>query len=552
MKDLLADLQGDDDDEAGGWLSLEQLEKELATLDSGVSAAPVAASSQPFSAASLVVSSQPAAVTTEAPVDAWTLSLQKFAATNLEQEFLEADSARKQAVKPPPGLDFSQAEDYDVQETAKVAPPPGMGPGELNILAQAANKVMQQSREDLTPPPMPPRVGKPPPFTPQNSITLGADGNVIPPTPPPSALPTPAVPDRSVFPMSAGVPPLPPAIPVGVAVPPPRPPGRAWEAHPPPPPLPQRMLYCNAHPQAPPIHAQQLSSRYMSARDISYVIHSILKPLLQSGTTEYDYDVQYHLRRSGAAGGGKTPKKNLEKESASREKKAKQWSNQHATLGHVAKANVTRPRALIAQPVASTGGSDTENKQRASLWKARIYCDQAYQAYFAVVDGWKTGGAVPARYVRLFKCLGLTPVPDDSSKFTSDQTALELLLKLDKGRVLLARILEQALLPPNAMQALLPVIMQVLCTSTPEGVDDRIFVALARIVQTLPSLSGDIIVECVQVIEANSKSALSSTCRMQCVHALLSRGTAMSASDPSFTPKWSETEASFMKLLTGI
>ena len=50
--------------------------------------------------------------------------------------------------------------------------------------------------------------------------------------------------------------------------------------------------------------------------------------------------------------------------------------------------------------------------------------------------------------------------------YVQDSAALQLLLKLHKGKVLVARVLEQALLPPNAVQVLLPAILQVLYTAS--------------------------------------------------------------------------------------
>ena len=70
----------------------------------------------------------------------------------------------------------------------------------------------------------------------------------------------------------------------------------------------------------------------------------------------------------------------------------------HPTLGYVAKSNVTRPRALIATPQPTPKKEDTEEKkQRANLWKARVYCDQAYQSYQKVIDIWRLAppGPVP-------------------------------------------------------------------------------------------------------------------------------------------------------------
>jgi len=695
MQEILADLQVDDSD--AGWLNLEQLEKELSHLDSS-SGGPEGQhhaqlqqqQGEPYaSAASMVVHHArqqqqqqqqqqsvppPPSMQHPQPVpveDAWSLSLQKFTATSFEEDFLQADTARKQQQQHgsqttmPPGLDFSKAEEYD--ETAPMAPPPGIaatgeggekeGAAQQELLSQAADVLMQQlqrqvNQQQRQSPSMPPRPTQMP-LTPQNSISIQSQGTGVPATPPPSAAQTPApakmvVPEQRAMP-SAPPPPAMTAIPVGVPVgvpapyhhpmppqphhlqqpmPPPGAPmvpgGPAWQrpppmlpqphpaSVPPPPSQPQLRLFCNPHPRAHPIPASQLESRYMKPRDISYVVHSILKPLLLAGASSVDsYDIQFHMRLSGpqpgSAGtggggrggrGGKSKKDGggIVDEMQSRSVKSKEWSSEHHALGHVAKTNVARPRALIAQPV-EIAATNLEQKQRASLWKARIYCDQAYQAFFQVMGGWKSGGAssrnaatVQAQYAKLFKCLGINkrnadPACDDTQqgpdaepqqqKFEVEKASLGLLLKLEKGRILLSRILEQALLPPNSVQPLLPATLSILLASSSSSSssmstqatnrndpsDDRLFVAMARVIQTLPSLSGEIVLECVRMIidACKSKEAaaspLSSTSRMQCVHALLHRGGAMAAADDSgdsFKQKWSQAEAEFMKILTGM
>jgi hypothetical protein len=250
-------------------------------------------------------------------------------------------------------------------------------------------------------------------------------------------------------------------------------------------------------------------------------------------------------------------------------------------LGHVAKTNVARPRALISTSTAGLAPADEnagEQRQRASLWRARIYCDQAYQAYFSVLGNWR--GTTPAsslevqtQYRRLFKCLGISPAttvkgaaPDaepsegkENRYQVGDKIPLQLLLKLEKGRILVARILEQAVLPPNAMQAWLPALLEVLLSAFPaaspalaspsqHAIDDRIFAALTRVVQTLPTLAT--LPDCIKA--ANQESALVSTIRMQCVHAILQRGSAeKSRMNPGEQEQWNEAEANFMKLLSG-
>ena len=170
------------------------------------------------------------------------------------------------------------------------------------------------------------------------------------------------------------------------------------------------------------------------------------------------------------------------------------------------------------------------------------------------------------------KCLGIAPVASSASEestspapgggdFQVDPSVLQLFLKLSKGRILFARIVEQALLPPSAVQAVLPATLDILYkTPLPSKenkpgdgnayggdlTDDRCFRALTVVVQTLPVLSGESILNCAERMKAHSESALSSTCRMECLHALLQRGTGLAASnDPSlgdYPKKWKDQE----------
>lgn len=625
MRDLLADLQVDEGGDDAGWLSLEQLEQELANLDDTPSFLPMVPETGPVTttAAGLVVtqqqktlattaawgssslpSTQSSAPTTNPAQDAWSLSLEKFTASALEADFLQADSARKQqrqkeqppsAAGPPPGLDFSQAEEYNVTETASIVRPPGLASdNNQRMLQEAATRLTEASTAR---PPIPARA---PPSTPHNSISFARmerPGPVTPqnsisitPTPPPSAMPTPIVtknlqrseqagPVSPMMPpgtshqqvplMASPTPPFGPPVQVPIAVPLPQS-GPAWQTPPPPPTLVRPgmhptatapVLYCNPHPQAPPIPAAQLSSKYMSARDISYVVHGILRPVLAAGVAESDYDIQYLLRRGGAGTNVQTPSKAdpVDGKSQDRQEKTSEWSKKQHVLGHVAKTNVARPRALIAQPVKTdeeeAGKENMEHKARAALWKARIYCDQAHLAFMQVVEIWKaaTPGGVPPslqpHLIKLMKCLGIT----HNEAYEADPKSLQLLLKLTKGRVLLSRVLEQALLPSKAVFALLPVTLTILYESKPDETDDRLFAALARVVQTIPALplSGSILPS-IKAAQTHNPAALSTTCRIQAVHALLQRGNQAASEDPSRQDEWKQAENDFMESMSGL
>jgi len=174
-----------------------------------------------------------------------------------------------------------------------------------------------------------------------------------------------------------------------------------------PPPQPDRFYFHHPHPTSPPVPASQVASSLMTSRDLSYVIHSILRPLHVLHTDpQEDY---YFLERGrklrlmmqnmnmgmnmtvgfGMAMGnmgtmpmgqegkeesnsapstekedktkknkkGKknketklTPEKARVLEALFREKvetRAKEWKDKSQVLGHVVKSNVHRPRALL-------------------------------------------------------------------------------------------------------------------------------------------------------------------------------------------------------------
>jgi hypothetical protein len=578
MKDLWADLQAGDtkDDEAMmGW-SLEQLERELAHLeDEGPETTQLPPQGMP-SAASLVVShaqermayAMPTAQPTVSAADAWSQSLQSFTVT-LEQDFLAADSARKQTTTAVDEDLLRDVQDYNVSEVVTAHVPPGLAaapfrpPGMPSPAKQAplkknvpddipapprAVKTLERDQETLEEdegeviPPVPGRV----PPTPQNSVSFGDESKWVPPSSdedPPIQAPVMVNPIMMQHHRVMQQPPM--------TNPPPK--QQAWQSRPVQMsrPMPTTPVYCQPDPYAPPIPSVALESSLMKARDLAYVLHSMLKPILIAGASPDDYDILLWQRRSGRMQSPNplAPSKKLETEMTSRSQRSKEWMAEHSTLGHVAKADASRPRALIAVHTA-TETSSAPNKERAILWKARLYVDQGYQAYHTVVQVWKAAppGTVPREIqphlVKLLKCLGLK-LEAPPSTYSVDETALSLLLKLPKGQTLLARILEQALLPPKAVQALLPVALSVAIHSPLDEV--RLFRSFATVITTLPNMEPTCLLESVKAVQHSD--ALSSTSRMECIHALLRRGNSLSTQDASFAPEWARTEQEFMKLL---
>jgi hypothetical protein len=656
MKDLLADLQVGEGD-----FSLEHLERELAQLDNEP---PQVQPQQmaPLNAASLVVSharERQGALANAVPVaapahsqgqgmDAWSLSLQNFTAMSLQDDFLAADSARKQQQAVPynnprvAGLDA--AEDYDIGERpAMGGAPPGMPPGMAGMGAPpAASKppnprifpktpqnslalqeedasllrhdIMQSIAESFKSAPghldtepmallnsipaqqtlapgdgpglAPPAEVIPPqglvanlPGPPESVIPpqRGAPDQAMPPPgeiPPQPNVPTTGPPPAGVYPAqaatfaAAAVPPGaagPGGMPHGIAGVP-RPVllavpagGPAWQTAPTAPVPNAPTIFCNPHPSAPPIPGTALEAKFMTARDVTYVIHSILKPVLAEGVSEDDYHIQYMLRMGGPQANPRKPKHapDMNKEMTSRENRSKEWSSEKGTLGYVSKSNVARPRALIATPQQTE--QDSEHKQRASLWKARIYCDQAYQSFQKAVELWRSAssGGVPPEVqmhlAKLMKCMGIALVDKDCQ---IDAESLKLLVKLSKGQVLIARVLDLALLPPNAVQSLLPPLADALlgaASKIEDSSNDRLFRSMSNVVQKL-NMSSDSLLNCLEVVQRNGKASLSSTARMEYVHILLRKGAFVVGQDPSQDKRaaWGKAESEFVALMQAL
>ena len=708
MKDLLADLAVNEDD-AQEWLHLEQLERELHHLDltsaaeqqqqhqtaaGMVVSSHASAAAQAFGTGSslmtlysnnYVVDDEDNANNNNSALDAWSLSLQKFTASSVAADFLQADSARKQQQetaaapsRPPPGM--LAMEDYDITSTATVplprGPPPGISATTAGkqVISQAAAKLVQDlqtvQEETISPqtnkksvvvppvtvtqdlfktpdeiespeegmensaisrseastpllvrqlqkglqavhetevlqddhdddnkieivsqPQTTSRVPKPVPITPHNSMGYAPSSMKTTPTPQPTPIASKPMNQAA---LTDAMPPM-PLMPPVMAVPLP-----AWSSQHPPPPMPRRVVFANPHPAAAPMHAEQLVSRYMTARDICYVVHSLMRPLLTAETAGLvsNYHVQYWTRHypnpPPPPPAEKTMKQHSTKdwlahEFESRAKKAHAWSESNQTLGTPSKTNVTRPRALVSVTHGTFHTTTTTDrdpsKQRAALWKARIYCDQAYQALQDVTDRWKLHGRAAAQtpLLKLFKCLGIgwqlmgaaadnttdNAAAEVHQQYSVDPTALQLLLQLAKGKVLLARVLEQALLPPTVIPVLLPVALELQCSSRTANnsnsiskseeldvADDRVFGAWTAVLRTLPMIPGEALVTTVSQIQKYPDTALATTARMQCVHALLQRGGELAAAastdghhNSAFAKQWAQTEQEFMSIL---
>jgi len=651
MKDLWADLQVSEDDldaDDMGW-SLEQLERELAhmeVLQPDIAPPPpqptpqsIAPPPPGMSAASLVVKhaqervQQPPSIPLIKqqqmlqPGDAWSQSLEAFTASSLEQDFLAADSARKQKPLPRDMLFMASATDYDVSEPMNLGPPPGMAsstaskythpkpPGiifpykskitqrEAAVVPPIPQALIQQEREEDIPIPI--SLQKANLHTPNGSLKVSCDirpcavasdmitpgsGMVAPfislpmhhlQQPPPSHTPVILSPQDPLLKMSSPVfgklvipTPQHASVDMHATMPSTQAPGAhtpggpAWRS---PPQLQMHQrIFCQHHPAATPIPATALESSLMKSRDVTYVLHSMLKPILSQGISPDDYHIQLlsrHQQAVAAIGNNKSSSSSEQKYKEGKQietpqDKSKKWMQERSTLGHVARTDVTRPRALIAASL-SVEQQDENQQKRATLWKSRLVTDQAHHAFSNIVDIWKASppGKVPhsqlqPHMVRLFKYLGVIKEVTDgrnSASYRIDEKALPLLTKLPKGRTLVSRVLEQAVLPPNAVQALLPAILFAVLPSSPSSdnsvVDDRLFRSLAQVLSGLPQMESVNLIASSNAFLEHFKQAFQTTPRMECVHALLRRGSAMALTTQGLAVEWKKIEEQFLTIL---
>lgn len=159
-------------------------------------------------------------------------------------------------------------------------------------------------------------------------------------------------------------------------------------------------------------------------------------------------------------------------------------------------------------------------------------------------------------------------VLDNEKKvYTVSMDALKLILKLEKGRTLICRVLEQALLPPNAVQELLPNLLDIIIAlpltsgsnnemSNTAVVEEktvgRLFQAITGIVPKL-NISSTTLVKCLEAALSHGKSSTCSIVRMGCMHSLLQKGAQVVPQDPSEDVKeaWGNAERKFMSGLQG-
>ena len=321
-----------------------------------------------------------------------------------------------------------------------------------------------------------------------------------------------------------------------------------------------RVVFSNPDPAAPPIDAKQVQSALMTPRDLCYVVHSMMRPLMSLDAYNDDYyRWGYDDRRSrnllmlgGSAPQGNNLPNPVWKETKVKaqqieykyrttvEKRAETWAEKKHVLGRNVKVNVKRPKALLATSgalstsLARGGGEeegkdelehDLEDRARLGMWTARVTIDKGYLAYLNLLETRRllqsqsgpSSEAIEERRAELtsevednvnymHSSLGMKVAKVNGGERTIevDKGALARTLGLPKGRMLLSRILDEGVLPHSSACRILPGALGVILSSSasvggapPRG-EDRLVRSLTGLVRTVqPSLAPEDPIDCL-------------------------------------------------------
>lgn len=349
-----------------------------------------------------------------------------------------------------------------------------------------------------------------------------------------------------------------------------------------------RILFNNPHvTRVPPIPANLVASLLMTSRDILYVVHTMLRPLLPLVENPYDNDYYFQMlsERHGMTPAEKPAWKDEKQHMAGKElhfrqvvvERAKEWKDDKQTLGHIVKTDVKRPRALVATPVLLNNKMDDkeeQHSQRAQLWKSRVLVDKGYQAHFELVEAQRLlrTNVSPERVHQLMQdvelniallhsCFGFN---GGEHPPVVDLPTLRACLSFTKGQVLLARCMEERSLPHSSACVLLPHIICILfADARPTNISEVAIAKEERLCHSLtalvllrnPSVGKDKLLQSLAGVvqfSSNLKKALGYTARAAVMHAVLSRGGEMFAVDASEDDraKWLQKEMEFKNILS--
>lgn len=457
-----------------------------------------------------------------------------------------------------------------------------------------------------------------------------AGGMPVPPPPGVMPLGTNGTPGPGGIPPNAG--PLPPALtalpPPGMrGPPPPRPPprgpfdggdfpalGRPDAGVPPagsageetkeePSALPPRrspaaVAFDDTDPCAPPVAATGVATRAMPPRDVCYVVHAMLRPLQSLDAYSDDY---YRWGLVARRGGGFAPASGpppLWKEGkagaraadagflAAAAARAEDFGREQKSLGRMVKADVQRPKALLAAPAphkdatdgaAAEGASGYEAEQRrlrVRLWRARVAVDRGHAAFLALGElrrliqaraGAPQGAGDLLADVRehveaLHAALGVDPAaPAAAAGGGVDGDALARALALPKGRALCARAIEDGILPHPSACRVLPAALGCVLAGPPAAAEgeDRLLHALTGLVVTpMPRIEPAMLLRCLDVAVATARggdlaSITGTPMRMKLLYSILSVGKTVCGADASaaIAEGWMKKEMMFTELL---
>ena len=331
--------------------------------------------------------------------------------------------------------------------------------------------------------------------------------------------------------------------------------------------IPVRTTFHNPSPSAAPVPASAIHCTSMTSRDLCYVLHSMLRPVLSHSSVLDAYNADYYRwsyddrkSRNLLFLGGNAPTKSnlpnpvwketkvkaLQMEHEFRdkvEKRADTWMKEKQALGRVVKVNVKRPRALLATGALSSSGAGSakkdldsaevvakteEDRQRAFLWAGRVAIDQGFQAYLSLVelrrllqsrpgDALSGEDSVVDRREELLKDVeenvsklqGTFGLKKSDGGIECDDKILARTLTLPKGRMLLSRVVDEGILPHPSACKVLPNAIKVVFDSASTG--DLAATPPAGEDRLLRSLTGLVKTEHPSVDPANLLQCLMST-----------------------------------------
>lgn len=372
-----------------------------------------------------------------------------------------------------------------------------------------------------------------------------------------------------------------------------------------------RFYFNNTNPAAAPVNAKTVASKLMPARDVSFIVNVMLRPLQSLDAYNDDYYhfsmMQKRSQQQGVGGGIAKPIFKDVKANALRSElnfleakkdQANKFAEENRGLGRTVKTNVKRPKALLTTPVlnkenvadddgdAGAGAKDSkyeseQRRNRISLWKARVSVDRGYGAFLSLIELRRLIQAnvgapqliselmvdVKNNVDKLHSSLGVAiKVGGENNKkvIEIDEGRLSSALTLPKGRVLCARVIEDGILPhPSACQILPVALRCILASTSPVSADnkstsegeDRLLHALTGLVRThQPNVDPAILLKCLEELsslECDASAITGKQKRMELVHSILSIGKVACGDVALLKEGWCDKEKAFMQILAG-